>query len=716
MKNFSPPKILVVALLSLLSLTSRALPFVPTTDPLSSTTHWYQIKSGNFYLYCDDLHEVNASSGSSTADDYLWCFVGTESTGYKILNRSSRYYMNGLSVEGLPNIMSISHVEMGSGNNFYIWYLDYNQKMYLCCDLDIGVHGEPSKVNDYTVNEVNAGTLPPAYSDPPELLFKILSDRCAIQLMGWGEGSLYVDGSEVANPYTIMRTNVDVQVTATATLQQPARLPSTVTETFTIPKLQLDVNGDVTGDGLVDIADVNAVINMMLGKTSQTEAGDVTVDSSVDIADVNAVINIMLGKDAYSANGVKFKMIDVEGGTFTMGNDDSFYSRHKPAHEVTVSSFKIGQTEVTQELWQAVMGNNPSWHEGTTSNIYYGTNLQRPVEQVSWYDCQEFITKLNQITGKTFRLPTEAEWEYAARGGKKSQGFKFAGSDYLDEVAYYWTNSGPEENPSGAPKQTHPVAQKQPNELGLYDMSGNVWEWCHDWYSGTYYSESPTDNPTGPASGDNRVVRGSSYYSSYHFYEEEEEFTVWFRNDMSPEEKERYTGLRLVLGNPLPEPTAQSLTAIGYNVPHNSVSNTGDEGYAKLVDGNRNTKWCVANPTGAWETIWIDLKSNVAFKPTTYILTTGNDTQIYYRRNPKNWKIYGRNSDSETWTELVHVTDGGGLAATNTTDYSFQFNGITKAYQYYRFEVLEVVGADQFESNYYAFQLAELTLLGVAAQ
>ena len=173
------------------------------------------------------------------------------------------------------------------------------------------------------------------------------------------------------------------------------------------------VQGDLTGDGYVDIADVNAVINMMLGKTAQTAAGDVTGDNNVDIADVNAVINIMLGKTSqevqtFTVNGVSFKMVAVEGGTFSMGATEEqgsdAYGDEKPVHQVTLSSYSIGQTEVTQELWQAVMGTNPSYFQASTA-ADYGTNLQRPVEQVSWNDCHTFITKLNELTGKTFRLP-----------------------------------------------------------------------------------------------------------------------------------------------------------------------------------------------------------------------------------------------------------------------------------------------------------------------
>ena len=222
-----------------------------------------------------------------------------------------------------------------------------------------------------------------------------------------------------------------------------------------------------------------------------------TVVQSFPVEDVDSIIveTEYAEKTPFTVNGVSFNMIAVKGGTFTMGatseQGDDAYSYEKPTHQVTLSDYCIGETEVTQELWQAVMGSNPSNFTG---------NLQRPVEKVSWNDCQEFIKKLNQLTGKTFRLPTEAEWEYAARGGSQSKGYKYAGSNTIGDVAWYTSNSS---------STTHPVKQKQANELGLYDMSGNVWEWCQDWYDS--YSSTPQTNPAGPSSGSNRVNRGGSW-------------------------------------------------------------------------------------------------------------------------------------------------------------------------------------------------------------
>ena len=192
--------------------------------------------------------------------------------------------------------------------------------------------------------------------------------------------------------------------------------------------------------------------------------------------------------------GISFRMVKVDGGTFMMGATSEQGSEadrnEKPAHSVTLSAYYIGEMEVTQELWQKVMGSNPSLNKGS----------RRPVVSVSWEDCQEFIRRLNQQTGKNFRLPTEAEWEYAARGGRKSYGYKYAGGSIPDEVGWYINNSQ---------STHHPVAQKRANELGLYDMLGNVEEWCSDWY-GTYPSSSQT-NPMGPSSGSYRVIRGGSW-------------------------------------------------------------------------------------------------------------------------------------------------------------------------------------------------------------
>lgn len=226
------------------------------------------------------------------------------------------------------------------------------------------------------------------------------------------------------------------------------------------------------------------------------------------------------------SNLPEIEMVWVSGGTFTMGatseQGSDAWDDEKPAHSVTLSGYYIGKYEVTQAQWKAVMGNNPS--------SFKGDNL--PVESVSWNEVQEFIKKLNQMTGKSYRLPTEAEWEYAARGGNNSRGYKYSGSNNIGSVAWYYDNSG---------STTHPVGSKSPNELGIYDMSGNVREWCQDRWASNYYSSSPQRNPQGSASGSDRVLRGGCWDNDAR------NCRVSCRSYVSPYSGGYYLGFRLVL-------------------------------------------------------------------------------------------------------------------------------------------------------------------------
>jgi predicted nucleic acid-binding Zn-ribbon protein len=225
----------------------------------------------------------------------------------------------------------------------------------------------------------------------------------------------------------------------------------------------------------------------------------------------------------FNINGVQLKMIYVDGGSFMMGSPNSDYKDERPSHKVKLDSFYIGETQVTQALWSAVMEINPSNYEGE----------KLPVERVSWEYCQKFIKQLNILTGRTFALPTEAQWEFAARGGKKSKGYKYSGANKISDVAWYKSNSS---------DKTHDVAEKKANELGLYDMTGNVWEWCEDWYEENYYENSPLENPKGPNSGTCRVLRGGSSFRN------SDDCRVFYRAQCEPFYRiSRGIGFRLVL-------------------------------------------------------------------------------------------------------------------------------------------------------------------------
>jgi len=248
----------------------------------------------------------------------------------------------------------------------------------------------------------------------------------------------------------------------------------------------------------------------------------------------NATTNGVTAQTAKSDSLPKFsvpEMILVDSGTFIMGctggHTEDWYGRvedcqtnENPNHIVTLSSYKIGKFEVSQAGWKSLMGVNPSHHKDCD---------QCPVEEVSWNDVQEFLQKLNEQTGRHYQLPTEAQWEYAARGGKFSRGYLFAGSNEMPSVAWWGQKN----------IVTCPAGLKQPNELGIYDMSGNVWEWCSDWFAD--YDMISQTNPQGPLSGVARVVRGGS---GRH---EDVLPRVYTRNHVSPDECSNGIGFRLVL-------------------------------------------------------------------------------------------------------------------------------------------------------------------------
>ena len=275
-------------------------------------------------------------------------------------------------------------------------------------------------------------------------------------------------------------------------------------------------------EAVAAVPNVNDVIqdNGSTGLTSSSQSASIssvyTLTSSVSSSNNDISIPV---KD-----GISIDMVKVEAGTFMMGATlemENPFSWEKPVHQVTLTrDYYMGKYEVTQALWKAVMDSNPSY--------FKGDNL--PVEQVSWNDCQEFIGKLNDLTGRKFRLPTEAEWEYAARGGKKSRSYQYSGSSNISDVAWYDGNSG---------SKTHPVGMKQANELGIYDMGGNVHELCQDWY-GSYVSSSQT-NPTGAVSGSDHVYHGGSWHNNARYCRSS------YRYYVTPGSRYGNLGLRLVL-------------------------------------------------------------------------------------------------------------------------------------------------------------------------
>ena len=268
-------------------------------------------------------------------------------------------------------------------------------------------------------------------------------------------------------------------------------------------------------------------INNLNGDTTVMPSCSTEAGSKRQKSERKAVKNFHIG-------GVSFDMIWVEGGTFCMGatleQGDDAYGDEEPVHSVTLSGYYIGKTEVTQALWESVMCSNPSTIQDN----------DLPVENVSWDDCQEFIRKLNSLTGQNFRLPTEAEWEFACRGGNNSRGYKYSGGNDIDNVAWNTDNSGRKTWLRGiSGRRVHHVATKLPNELGIYDMSGNVFEWCSDWYGD--YSIHAQTNPKGSDDGVYRVLRGGSWGINARSCRSS------YRSGGSPSFRSSYLGLRLAL-------------------------------------------------------------------------------------------------------------------------------------------------------------------------
>jgi formylglycine-generating enzyme required for sulfatase activity len=324
-------------------------------------------------------------------------------------------------------------------------------------------------------------------------------------------GLLFTNCTRPVESVTLDQTTLTMRVGTTATLV-PAIEPKkaddkSVTWSTSDAKIATVENGTVTA-----LTAGKATITVTTVDGQKTATCQVTVEYG------------------YIENDYNIVLVPVEGGTFIMGADDNDSDaslQEKPAHQVTLKSFNIMKYEVTQKQWYDVMGSWPAGFEPTNT---YGKGDNYPVYNISWSEVQEFITKLNQKTGKKYRLPTEAEWEFAARGGTQSQGYKYSGGNVLDNVAW---------NINNATGKTHPVGGKQSNEIGIYDMSGNVSEWCGDWFA--YYTNTIQTNPTGPSEGQYRVVRNGSWYSAA------KTCRMVYRDKYAVNAHYNYLGFRLVL-------------------------------------------------------------------------------------------------------------------------------------------------------------------------
>ena len=294
--------------------------------------------------------------------------------------------------------------------------------------------------------------------------------------------------------------------------------------------------GDAENTNYTSPVDLRKTVTAAVKKMEGINTGNSYQSSYNNNGNGNSYYGNAASGQNYTENafGINMKMVYVQGGSYNMGctgeQGSDCDNDEQTVRYVTVSDFYIGQFEITQAQWQAVMGTSVYQQQSKAGgSSTYGTGNDYPMYYVSWEEAKEFCRRLSQQTGKTYRLPTEAEWEYAARGGKKTQNTKYAGGYSLDYVGWYTSNSG---------GKTHAVGTKNANELGIYDMSGNVWEWCEDWYGD--YRSYDTDNPTGASSGSYRVLRGGSWRSNAG------NCRVSNRNGSSPGSRDDSDGYRVV--------------------------------------------------------------------------------------------------------------------------------------------------------------------------
>ena len=399
---------------------------------------------------------------------------------------------------------------------------------------------KPNHIPQTIIRDIVASSLPQTIhlQDPKPILGKVeiksLPDKADIYIDGKKVGQTPLLISELLigeHQFRLSRQGyADYSSTLTISESETTQVSATLKTAAKITISSTNPNATLYIDG-IEQGTASGVKNTSIGQHQICLVADGWSEykTTINVNESQQSFNfpmekIVLLRRTITVGDVSFEMIRVEGGTFMIGatleQGTGAEKNEKPSHQVTLSPYYIGETEVTQALWETVMGNNPSTFKGNN----------KPVEQVSWDDCQVFISKLNQRTGLSFRLPTEAEWEYAARGGNKSKGYKYSGSTNINDIAWYRENSE---------DTSHDVKTKLANELGLYDMTGNVDEFCQDWYE-KYNGESQT-NPKGPASGSYRVRRGGSWMN------EDRWCRVSCRDYYASSYKDCYIGLRLAI-------------------------------------------------------------------------------------------------------------------------------------------------------------------------
>ena len=689
-------KIIFLITMLLVGASAWSLPFKPTNDPYDQSTKWYQIQCNGTYLYSQYNNSLDVTTTPSTDDHYLFCFVGTEDTGFKIFHRSSRSFLKGgYMLGGSGNEEDINYA-LARANDFDIYcWLTSTLRYYIVIDDYGNLNTSYRGLSPYTAVEVEVDPIPrpivlPYGSLTPAGFHIPVND---FDNYGYDGYAKLIDGNKNTN----------------WTVYTPVGAWTPVWVDF-----KSDVSFVPTGYVLTTSNLVNSDPKrnpkewLIYGK--QTEKGEWT-----ELVHVTDGAQAGLG----SENSTDY-IFNIDGVTKAYR-----YFRFEVRDLNAIEGKPLLQLAELQMLGNKVdaLPFEPTTNPSAATTKWY---LLKSGERFLYTATGENYAKVSTspYSNDNFR------WCFV---GTESTGFRI----YNRGLKKYLASGILLDDSESAPGIDYVELDTEDNFYIYYKNDQNTKAYlCYNSTDGFYPSLSkttgfqavlvdvpdPTPTVTGDVTGDGRVdVADLNGLNNIMLGKAEVTASADLTDDNSVDVADLNALINIILNistpdDPPVDPTVQSLTVTGYSIPHNSLDNLGNEGCAKLVDGNKNTKWVVVNTSGAWEPIKLNLKSSVAFKPTSYIMTTGNDTYSFYTRNPKAWKIYGKQTESDAWTELAYVTNGAGLGTSNTTDYTFEFSGVKKAYQYYRFEVIEIGGKDKWDSNKYVFQLAELTLMGVAAQ
>ena len=720
-------KVLFLLALLLATLSAQAWPFVTTPSSTTYPISWYKLKTNGCYVGVDPYYcnELITSTSNPSSDEYLWCFVQLSSGKIVIYNKSAQKYMNnGWFLTNNESSASINYIEAGSGNNFYICTLFNGRKMYLDCRTD-GAYLQTSPLNFNAIFALTENMVAPEGTlDFPDPI--VYADKCTIAFQYYPaneneynrDDRLYINGSPVnggthlKEPYTIWRTDEEQTVEARASVEfnNSGISPINLTKIFKIPALNDTSCSDLSFtpydfytpnncNGLEDedyrkLFDKDRSTKWLVDNRTE-EWETIWIDFKSNFPFVPTGYTMTTGNDTYAWQGrnpkkwkIYAKAMESDEWTeivnVTNGAVEGLGTSNTADYSFTIdgvsSPYQYFRFEVSEVCYRA----------GYQSNHYVFQLAELTLDgvQADPVDTLPFVPTpcLMSYPIHWYQLKINDKYLYQ-NGSKVSLTSTGSTSD-----AYLWC-----------------FEKLAPDKIVIYNKSAKQYL-----SSGHFLSWSPTDSKINYVELENNTGFYVYYYNgSTKYYHYENPSSNVLAQSQQKDLAQLFNAIEVLVEEDHGEIKEAVLIPTAAYTPNN-VNGLEDEDYRKLFDKDKNTKWCVDNSTGSWETIWADFKSKVAFIPTSYTFTTAFDAYNWQGRNPKKWKIYAKAKESDEWTTIVDVTDGdaAGLGINSMNDYSFPIDGLSTKYLYFRFEVSEVRGKGGWQNDHYVFQLAELLMYG----